>query len=90
MVLIFILKNSTEDIKANLKLMFSYYFVSDNTGTVTNTFNTDKIKHLDATSVNEVAIFLPSMFLGLQDYINYIFQCLTDDQKCIFKNLSVQ
>ena len=84
MVLIFILKNSTEDIKANLKLMFPYYFVSD-----TDTFDPAKIKQLDATTiVNEVYIFLPSMFLGLDKYINYIFQCLTNDQKCIFKILA--
>jgi hypothetical protein len=43
MVLIFILKNSTDEIKANLKLMFSSYF---ETGTNQYNWNTTNINTL--------------------------------------------
>jgi hypothetical protein len=93
MVLIFILKNSTDEIKANLKLMFSSYF---ETGTNQYNWNTTNINTLKddlnslfnkKTKDNTTDNTIDNTYTN---YINkYILPCLTEDQQNCFKILAV-
>jgi hypothetical protein len=86
MILIFILKNSTNDIKQNLKDLFPSFFLRDS-----DNWDEENIKReTDKTKIVNQEIFSSDLEKNYYyNYINkYILQFLSHDQQNIFKIIS--